>query len=266
MSSGGRGGGPPHGHGGGRGGGPPMREMQAMPMFPDLEGQDKIDSLWTWWYDDKTGTRGTTSWDENRIQEIGMVGSLQAFWRLQASVLPPSHIVAGATYHFFRDRIKPTWENAANVNGGRWVLFIPRDLEYVNFAWKRILLGLIGSILDPSDHVTGAVCQRRAKGDRITLWIRGGLSREEIVGVGKRVAQLIEWKTKKPSQQLTFDFKAHPADRTHKAKPCADVVGPNELGTAAVDASLADDSIPSIPPETFAPPPAAAPAAAPAAS
>lgn len=179
-----------------------------------------------------------------------MVGSLQAFWRLQTSVVPPKELTLGGTYHFFRKGIKPTWEDSANVNGGRWVIFINRDLEYVDFSWNRILIGLIGNLIDYADHVTGVVCQRRAKGDRLSIWIRGNLTKDEIVGVGKRAAELLEIRTKKPSSGISFDFKGHPADYSSNVKSCISVAG--SLSISAVEASLDNAAIRGVPQETFA--------------
>jgi hypothetical protein len=109
------------------------------------------------------------------------------------------------------------------------------------------MMGLVGSLLDPSDHVTGVVCQRRRQGDRLSIWIRGDLTEDEILGVAKRVAQLLQIREKKPSGRATFEFKAHPrAPASRVQKACIDVV-PGGFRAAAVDQSLDNDAILGLP-------------------
>jgi translation initiation factor 4E len=201
-------------------------------------------------YDDKSNAK-FSSWDENRIQEFGMVGTLQAFWRLSESVLPPSALTPGSTYHFFRRGIKPTWEDPANVNGGRWVYFVAKDPAYVDFAWSRIQMGLVGCLIDVADHVNGIVCQRRRQGDRLSIWIRGDLTQDEILGVAKRTAEVLEYKVKKPGGgKYGFDFQAHPPDRASKVKSCQAAVT-TAFGSSAVEQSLDNPAIRSLPPDAF---------------
>ena len=46
---------------------------------------------------------------------------------LGCSIVPPSHIAVNSNYYLFKDGIKPAWEDAANTNGGKWAIQLPRD-------------------------------------------------------------------------------------------------------------------------------------------
>lgn len=179
-----------------------------------------------------------------------MVGSLQAFWRLSESVLKPSALMPGSTYHFFRRGVKPTWEHEANINGGRWVFYVAKDAAYIDYAWTRIQMGLVGCLIDIADHINGIVCQRRRQGDRLSIWIRGDLTLDEILGVAKRTAEVLELKARKPDGRFTIEFKAHPVDASSKVKSCDKAVT-TPLGTSAVEQSLDNPKIRSLPSDAF---------------
>lgn len=39
----------------------------------------------------------------------------------------PLALPFGSNYHFFRDGIKPAWEDPKNANGGKWTISIPKS-------------------------------------------------------------------------------------------------------------------------------------------
>ena len=43
------------------------------------------------------------------------------------NVRPPSKIVAGSNYHFFKGDVQPMWEDSANCLGGKWVVGLPKN-------------------------------------------------------------------------------------------------------------------------------------------
>ena len=61
---------------------------------------------------------------ENQIKEIGFPRTVEAFWRYAQHAQPASEIEAGANYHFFKEGVKPTWEDAVNAQGGKWDLTV----------------------------------------------------------------------------------------------------------------------------------------------
>lgn len=68
------------------------------------------------------------------------------------------------------------WEDPENVNGGKFVLSVPKKENKsgrLDEMWLCTLLGIIGETFDVGgDMVCGAVVSTRAKIDRIALWLK----------------------------------------------------------------------------------------------
>jgi len=85
------------------------------------------------------------------------------------------------TYYFFRDGIKPEWEDEANADGGMLrIIFKQHERsEYLDIFWFEMLLAIIGEQLPHTDLITGLILQRRAKEDRLCLWLRKSTELEQ---------------------------------------------------------------------------------------
>lgn len=46
---------------------------------------------------------------------------------LYNNILEPSKIVIGSNYHLFKAGIRPMWEDAGNVKGGKWIYTSPKQ-------------------------------------------------------------------------------------------------------------------------------------------
>jgi len=51
----------------------------------------------------------------------------------------------------FKQGIKPSWEDPLNVNGGKWVFYVAKELT--GKIWGYLVLGLIGEQLESGDDV-----------------------------------------------------------------------------------------------------------------
>lgn len=194
------------------------------------------------------------SWDESRIFEFGMVGSIQAFWRIFSALLPVSQLADGANYHFFRSSIAPKWEDPENENGGRWRIFTKTN-AFADECWKLLLLSFIGELLDVGgDHVCGISCsRRRSYGFRFDVWIRGDLDAAEILGVAKRAGLICSMDKNKPSD-LQFFFRAHEETKgSNKRRSCKSVLDKKSLSWTDVHDSFTQDDIVGLPRITFDP-------------
>jgi hypothetical protein len=47
--------------------------------------------------------------------------------RLYNNIIPPSELPQKANYYLFKEGIQPAWEDAANTNGGKWSIQLPRE-------------------------------------------------------------------------------------------------------------------------------------------
>lgn len=92
-----------------------------------------------------------------------------------------------------------------------------------DFVWERVLIGLVGSQIDFEDHVNGTVFQRRSKIDRISLWLRGDLTKEQVLGAGRRLRQFIEGASRF-DKRVPMQFEPFSRNHESNVKALADVV------------------------------------------
>lgn len=149
---------------------------------------------WTFWYDKRPAAgkrmKGEQESYENNLRPIGTFGTVEDFWRYYNHLVKPSRLEINSNYHFFKEGIKPMWEDSANSKGGKWVLTF-RDKNLLDTCWENVVLGLVGETLDMEDEITGAVVSRRKAGDRIAIWNRSKDNEAAILGVGRKLKALL---------------------------------------------------------------------------
>ena len=59
---------------------------------------------------------------ENSIKSISTVKTVEQFWSTYNYLKRPNDLSSTTDYHFFRDGIKPTWEDPKNAKGGKWIV------------------------------------------------------------------------------------------------------------------------------------------------
>ena len=80
----------------------------------------------------------------------------------------PSELPATADVSLFKDPISPMWEDAANKDGGKWIVRIRKG--FCSRYWEELLLALIGEQFGPDDGICGAVVSIRYHEDIISIW------------------------------------------------------------------------------------------------
>jgi translation initiation factor 4E len=118
---------------------------------------------------------------ENAIKVIATVSTVEGFWEAYNWMKRPADLPTTATtdYHFFRAGIKPTWEDASNAKGGKWIVRLPKGLS--SRYWEEVILALIGGQLGlPDGEVCGAVLSVRYSEDILGVWNKTATDREVI--------------------------------------------------------------------------------------
>ena len=83
------------------------------------------------------------------------------------------------------------WEDLANINGGKWVLYIKHDRASLDVYWENIIMALVGDVIDGHDEICGAVISRRRAADRIAVWNRNKDNREGIMALGRAIKDIV---------------------------------------------------------------------------
>jgi translation initiation factor 4E len=153
------------------------------------------------------------------------VASAREFWGA-FDVAPKPSCMGPGNFYFFKQHIKPRWEDPANKAGGKWSLVIntsgasgtsgtgtggdssqtpspPLPLVQattIDEVWLNTLLACVGEQL--GEDVCGCVVNVRAAYTRISVWI-GRSDREAALTLGAR------WKAQCMSKFQNIAFQKH---------------------------------------------------------
>ena len=94
---------------------------------------------WTFWH---LNPDTRLSWTEKQ-KEILSVSTVEDFWAVYNWILQPSKLKSSSDYSLFRTGVRPDWEDAGNVRGGRWV--VARTRESLDSSWREVIMALIGN-------------------------------------------------------------------------------------------------------------------------
>lgn len=124
------------------------------------------------------------------------VKTVEEFWDVYNFLRRPNDLPTTTDIHFFRDGVKPTWEDPSNSSGGKWIVRLPKGLA--SRYWEEVILALIGGQLllgssIPDGEITGVVIAVRYNEDILGIWNKSAFDREIVERLRdgiKRVLQL----------------------------------------------------------------------------
>jgi translation initiation factor 4E len=99
----------------------------------------------------------------------------------------PSDAQEKVDFHFFKEGIKPVWEDAANCKGGKWILRLKKGLS--SRIWENLLLAMIGEQFLVGEEICGAVCSvRNQVSNTVSVLSVMFAVQEDIVSLWNRTA------------------------------------------------------------------------------
>lgn len=145
-----------------------------------------LQNTWTLWYLEQDHSK---SWEDMQ-NEITSFDTVEDFWSLYNHIKPPSEIKPGSDYSLFKKGIRPMWEDAANKQGGRWIININKSSKpELDNLWLDVLLCLIGEAFDHSEEICGAVVNVRPRIHKISIWTADANNEEAAVEIGRKLRE-----------------------------------------------------------------------------
>ena len=87
------------------------------------ENGTHIQNKYAFWYHRRGGKSQSHSVNyEESMKQLASFQTIEHFWNIYNHMVRPNDIKATTDYHIFKDGIKPTWEDSANKNGGKWMV------------------------------------------------------------------------------------------------------------------------------------------------
>ena len=137
---------------------------------------------------------------EKSIRPLCRIDTAQAFWTVYTHLKRPSSLPTVSDYHFFKEGIRPVWEDDENKHGGKWIMRLKKGVA--DRYWEDLLLAMIGDqFAEASDEVCGAVVSVRSGEDVFSIWTKNDGGRNvKIRETIKRVLSLppdtnLQWRS-----------------------------------------------------------------------
>ena len=83
----------------------------------------------------------------------------------------PSTLPTVSDYHFFKEGIRPVWEDDENRRGGKWIMRLKKGVA--DRYWEDLILAMIGDqFAEASEEVCGAIVSVRSGEDVFSIWTK----------------------------------------------------------------------------------------------
>ncbi|KAG0031977.1 hypothetical protein BGZ81_000147 [Podila clonocystis] len=134
------------------------------------------------------------------------------------------------------------WEDPRNKYGGRLTICPPR--AQLDLVWETVLILMAGDVLDHHGEGTGAVFARRARGDRVEVWLGSDDTPESLAHIRGVLCQELAASGADELIRAAKYKKHFDARRAEKAKEQPGVkVGSEGTNTPSEAASVASETI-----------------------
>jgi translation initiation factor 4E len=123
---------------------------------------------WVIWYRPPTSKNSDY---EKSTKPMCKISTAQQFWKVYSHLRRPSALPTVSDYHFFKDGIRPVWEDEENKRGGKWIIRVKRGVS--DRYWEDLLMAMIGDqFAEAADEVCGAVLSVRSGEDVFSIWTK----------------------------------------------------------------------------------------------
>eukprot|EP01134_Creolimax_fragrantissima_P002703 CFRG2703T1 len=148
-----------------------------------------LSAKWVLWYDIPKHKVEAANW-MSTLKQVYTITTVEEFWGVLNNLAKASQLPAGSNFHFFKEGVKPMWEDPENKLGGKWIISTPvnsgRD-GVLDRMWLDTMLATIGQVLTESEsEICGCVCSPRRAQNRIALWTKSGDNQKVQEDIAKK--------------------------------------------------------------------------------
>lgn len=126
---------------------------------------------WVFWYRPPiTKANGFIEYDKT-LHPMMAVKTVEDFWLAYSHLKRPSSLPTVSDYHFFKDGVRPIWEDEENKHGGKWILRLKKGVA--DRYYEDLLMACAGDQFgEESDEFCGIVLSMRNGEDVLSIWTR----------------------------------------------------------------------------------------------
>eukprot|EP00824_Muranothrix_gubernata_P004543 TRINITY_DN1576_c0_g1_i1.p1 TRINITY_DN1576_c0_g1~~TRINITY_DN1576_c0_g1_i1.p1 ORF type:complete len:727 (+),score=179.16 TRINITY_DN1576_c0_g1_i1:133-2181(+) len=189
--------------------------LKQVPGLRDLDTTDMeavtLENAWTFYFDEGPPKGIKMQEFEKKMKALGSFNTVQDFWRFWNHVVDFEQLPARCNLRLFKHAIRPLWEDAANVQGGKFVIPCPKELTLK--LWSEVVLLMIGEQLESADDICGVVLSVRPKMNTINIWNQSHLLMEDADAITDQLHELlnldIDLEITYQRHQGSIDFYKH---------------------------------------------------------
>jgi translation initiation factor 4E len=123
---------------------------------------------WVIWY---RPPHGKSADYEKSTRAMCRMSTANEFWKVYVHLRRPSALPVVSDYHFFKEGIRPVWEDEENRRGGKWIMRLKKGV--CDRYWEDLLLAMVGDqFMEASEEVCGAVLSVRSGEDVLAVWTK----------------------------------------------------------------------------------------------
>lgn len=116
----------------------------------------------------------------------------------------PNQLSENSYLYFFKDGIRPVWQDPHNKNGGSFVLRFEKDK--CNRVWEEMLLSYIGSEKEVVENINGIRIKIRKDGAaEIDVWVSDVYNEEQLEKQSNWVLEACSLKGDTILEIISFD-------------------------------------------------------------
>jgi translation initiation factor 4E len=157
-----------------------------------------LNSRWTFWFQNSENVKKCAN-KEDYLKELkrgGTFHTIPNFWKSWNECLSLCNFRndGDVTYHLFKTGIKPLYEDPQNINGGKWIVVLPRStpMEILVKHWISLMLSLLINEWALENEICGAALSIRPWGNMFTIWNKNAKSKTEIELIGEKLREQFE--------------------------------------------------------------------------
>lgn len=108
---------------------------------------------------------------EASLAELCSFDTVADFWGCYGHIARASDVDVACDIYLFKKGVKPTWEDPANSEGGRWTIRVKKDdTGRTSRLFEKLVLAFLGCQFSSDNDITGVVVSVKEKEDTISVW------------------------------------------------------------------------------------------------
>lgn len=148
---------------------------------------------------------------ETAMKRIGAFSSIEDFWGIYTYLHPINELPTISDYHIFKAGIKPTYEDPANINGGKWQIRLRKGLSHR--IWEDLMLAIAGDqFLEVGEELCGAVISSRNSEDVLSIWNKTASNGSTNLKIRNTIRKVLDLKPEVVMEYISHNERQNQSD------------------------------------------------------